>query len=521
MLRRRWKRDVERSRNSLRNIVFALGGQTLNILMSFFMRTVFVNTLGEVYLGVNGLFTNILMVFSLADLGVGTAIIFALYKPIAEGDQRKIQALMNMYGKAYRTIGLVIIAMGLALTPFIHVFVKTTQQIPDLQVIFLLFVANTASTYFFAYKGTLITAHQKNYIVTNVVYASSIVCYGIQIAVMLLTRNYILTLSIQVGTNVLQNIITMLIANRMYPYIRKRNDASLKRREKRGIYRNMGALVFYRTGQVIQNGTDNIVISSLVGIVETGVYSNYLLLTTTIKNLLLQIFRAITASVGNLTAMETDEKKYAVYNVIYFGNFWMFGFCSVCFWVLFNPFIQLWLGKDMLLPVQVVFWIVLNFYMTGMRNVNITFRDTMGVFQEGKYVPMIAAGVNIAASVWLAPIYGIAGAFMGTAISTVGSLLWLEPIILHKYGFKRSSLPYFGKYALYSAATVLAAYATELAASLFAGNTIAAFLGKIALCLVIPNALFLGLFGWTRDGRALGQMVFGVLRHRLKRGSKA
>ena len=296
----------------MRNIAFALGGQILNILMSFAMRTVFVNTLGEVYLGVNGLFTNILMVFSLADLGVGTAIIYAMYKPVAEHDTRKIQALMNMYGRAYRTIGLVIIGMGLAMTPFIRYLVKTDQDIPDLQVIFLLFVANTASTYFFAYKGTLITAHQKNYIVTNVVYSTSILCYGVQIVVMLLTHNYILTLSIQVGTNILQNIITMLIANKMYPYIKKRNSESLCRREKRGIYRNMGALVFYRTGQVIINGTDNIVISAMVGIVESGIYSNYLLLTTTIKNLLQQVFHAITASVGNLNVEESNETKYNV-----------------------------------------------------------------------------------------------------------------------------------------------------------------------------------------------------------------
>lgn len=329
----------------MRNIAFALGGQILNILMSFAMRTVFVNTLGEVYLGVNGLFTNILMVFSLADLGVGTAIIYAMYKPVAEHDTHKIQALMNMYGRAYRTIGMVIIGMGLAMTPFIRYLVKTDQDIPDLQVIFLLFVANTASTYFFAYKGTLITAHQKNYIVTNVVYSTSILCYGVQIVVMLLTHNYILTLSIQVGTNILQNIITMLIANKMYPYIKKRNNESLRRREKRGIYRNMGALVFYRTGQVIINGTDNIVISAMVGIVESGIYSNYLLLTTTIKNLLQQVFHAITASVGNLNVEESNETKYNVYNAIYFGNFWLFGFSTVCFWVLFNPFIELWIDQ--------------------------------------------------------------------------------------------------------------------------------------------------------------------------------
>ena len=485
--------------------------------MSFAMRMVFVRTLGDVYLGVNGLFTNILMVFSLADLGIGTAIIFAMYKPIAEHDIRKIQGLMNMYGKAYRIIGLVIIGLGLAMTPFLDIFVKTEQEIPDLQIIFFLFVLNTASTYFFAYKGTLITAHQKNYIVTNVVYASSILCYGVQILVMYLTHNYILTLSIQVGTNMLQNIITMIIANRMYPYIRKKNNVQLRPSEKRKIYNNMGSLVFYRVGQVIINGTDNIVISSMVGIVEVGIYSNYLLITTTIKNLLQQVFHAITASVGNLNVLESEEKKYQAYNAIYFGNFWMFGFASACLWVLLNPFIEICFGAERLLSTPVVMFIVINFYTTGMRNVNITFRDTMGVFRQGRFVPMMAAVVNLVVSVWLAPIWGILGVFVGTLVSTITTLFWLEPLILFRHGFHRNVGPYFARYLVYALATAAASAITGWAASIFTAINIWTFIGMLFMCLIIPNFLFILLFARTREFYTLYATVMRVIVRRMKR----
>lgn len=508
---------MERSKNSMRNILFGVGGQILNIIMSFAMRLVFTRTLGEVYLGVNGTFTNVLMVFSLADLGVGTAIIYALYKPVATGDRHKVQMLMKMYGRAYRIIGLVIIGLGLATTPFVHLLVKADQQVADLELIFLLFVVNTASTYFFAYKGTLITAHQKNYIVTNVVYGTSVLCYAAQIAIMLLTHNYILTLSIQVGTNILQNLITRAIANRMYPYIRKSTPDELPRAEKQGIYRNMRSLVFYRAGQVVINGTDSILISAMIGVAEAGFYSNYVLITTTIKNLLQQVFKAITASVGNLAALESDEKKYSVYNAIYFGNFWMFGFCTVCLWVLFNPFIELFFGAHMLLDPWVVFWVVLNFYLVGMRNVNITFRDTMGVFREGRFVPIIAAVLNIGISILLAPIFGLAGIFMGTTISTAISLLWMEPWILHRYGFKRSVWPYFGKYFLYLATTAAATVLTQLASSVFAVNSALTFLGRLALCLVIPNLIILGLFWRTAGCRALMEMLRHTLLRKLRR----
>ena len=508
---------MERSKNSLRNILFGLTGQVINILMSFVTRTVFLRTLSSVYLGVNGLFTNILMVFSLADLGVGTAIIYALYRPIAEGDRRKIQALMNMYQRAYLLIGCVILLLGLGMMPFIKVFVKTTQDIPNLRLIFMIFVVNTASTYFFAYKGTLITAHQRNYIVTNVVYTTSILCYAVQIVIMKATHNYILTLSIQVGTNILQNIITMAIANRMYPYIKQRNNELLAPEERRKIYRNMSSLMFYRTGQVVINGTDSITISSLVGVTQAGIYSNYLLLTTTVKNLMQQVFSAITASIGNLAAMESNEMKYQMYKSVYFGNFWMFGFGAVCFFVLFNPFMILWAGVDMMLSSKEVFFISLNFYLIGMRNVNLVFRDTMGVFREGRFVPIISAAVNIGVSVIATIKFGLIGAFIGTTISMVTTLVWMEPVVLFKYGFKRKVWPYFVKYLIYFSATALATAITWLIAHQFTVNSLSCFIGKLVVCLITPNLLFFLLFGRTKEFQLVYEKVMAVTKSRLKK----
>ncbi len=510
---------MERSKNSIRNIVFGLTGQILNILMSFAMRTVFIRTLDSVYLGVNGTFTNILMIFSLADLGVGTAIIYSLYRPIAENDTPKIQALMQMYKKAYITIGCVIVLMGLALMPFIDVFIKETEYIPNLRLIFMIFVANTASTYFFSYKGTLITAHQKNFIVTNVVYGTSILCYGIQIVIMQLTHNYILTLSIQTATNTLQSIITMIIADRMYPYLKEKDIVPLTRADKRKIYKNMSALMFYRTGQVIINGTDSVLISSLVGIIESGIYSNYLLLTTTVKNLMQQVFRAVTASIGNLSVLESDERKYEIYNIVYFGNFWMFGFGAVCFFVLFNPFMILWAGVDMMLTLRQVFFIALNFYLIGMRNVNLVFRDAMGIFKEGRWVPIISAAVNIGVSILTTLKFGLVGPFIGTTISMLATLVWMEPVILFKYGFRRKVWPYFLKYAVYFCVTVAATVVTWYISRLFNQNSLYYFIGKVAVCMTVPNLIFWLIFGRTSEFHQMFARVKSVLHRKFKKGN--
>ncbi|MBR2223809.1 MAG: oligosaccharide flippase family protein, partial [Christensenellaceae bacterium] len=356
---------MERARNSIRNIVFGLGGQILNLVMSFIYRTVLVKTLGDAYTGINGTFTNILMIFSLADLGVGTAIIYNLYKPIAEDDHAAIRRLMNLYQRAYNIIGVVILLMGFIMMFFLEGFIKDTEHIEHVYLIFAIYVINTASTYFLAYKGTLITANQKNYIVTNVVYSTSIVCYIVQMILMVWTKNYVLTISVQTATNILQNVITMRIANKMYPFINEDSRELPSKEQRKKIYRDMRSIVFYRIGAVITNATDGIVISSSLGLIIAGIYDNHLLILTTIKNLLLQFFKGMTASIGNLNAVENNDTKYSVYNMVYFANFWLFGFCAICFWVLFAPFMTVWLGAERTLPALTIFILVLNFYITG------------------------------------------------------------------------------------------------------------------------------------------------------------
>ena len=510
---------TERTKNSMRNMIFGLGGQVLNIIMSFLARVVLVHVLGDLYAGIAGNFTNILMVFSLADLGVGTAIIYALYKPIATSDKEQIRKLMNLYAKAYTIIGFVIIGMGLVMMPFLPYFMKTTEEIPHLRLIFMLFVINTASTYFLSYKGTLITAHQKNYIVTNVTYATSIINYILQIVIILVTKNYLLSLGLQVFTNILQGVILWFKANKMYPYIRNTKDAQLSKPERKGIFKNVFSMVYYRIGQVVLNGTDSMVISSLIGVIETGIYSNYSLLLTTIKNLLQQVFHAITASVGNLNALESNEKKYSTFNIIYLGNFWMFGFSSVCFWVLMNPFIHIVFGSERIMSWDIVLLLVLNFYLLGMRNTIITFRDTMGIFRQGRFIPLSGALINVVVSILLAPKLGVMGVALGTTISIVATMLWLEPIVLFKHGFQRSPGSYFGKYFLYLAITALAAFLTQLICDLlFSGNySIGAFVLRLVICIIVPNGIFFAVFSRTKAFRELAGMVLRVVKRKIGR----
>ncbi len=497
-----------RSENSIKNIIVNIGSQLLNIVLGFVCRTVFIRTLGEAYLGVSGLFSNILTLLSLTELGVGTAIAFSMYKPLAENDHKKIGALMGLYKRAYRVIGLVVAAVGLAFTPFYPYFIKNPPDIPNLTIIYLLYIFNTVITYFFSYKQSIINADQKNYICTLYQYGFSIVQNVAQIAILFITRNFILYLCIQIVFSFLTNFLLARKAQKMYPYLNKYDKEKLGKDDKASIIKNIKAMFMHRIGSAVVNGTDTLVMSSLVGIISVGIYSNYFLMTNTLRNLTSQIFAGITASVGNLGALEDKKKSYQIYLSINFAGFWIFSFCSICLFCLFNPFITIWTGrKDLLFSVPVVFLIVLNFYATGMRQATLTFKDAFGLFWYDRYKAVIEAVINLITSIILTQRYGVAGVFIGTLISTITIDFWVEPLVLFKHGFHSPVKPFFIRYAYYAVLTAAVGFLTWYACSFVPGSGFSAFAVKCVICLIVPNVLYLAIFWSTKEFQYLKSFV--------------
>lgn len=479
-----------------------------------------VRVLGDAYNGVGSVFTNLLMIFSLADLGVGTAIIYSLYKPLAEGDQLKIRQLMGLYARAYNIIGAAIIGLGLIVYPFLDVIIKLDTPLPDMTLIYALFVLGTASSYFFVYKSSLIIADQKNYIFTNVTYLTSIINYALQIAVIIIYKSYVIALSIQVVTNVIQNLILMYIANKKYPYIKGSIAEKLPDEDRKKIFSNIGSIVFYRIGAVVTNGTNSIVISAFVNTIAAGLYLNYMLIINTIKNIVLQVFKSTQASVGNLNTIDDRDRLYAVYEMINFANFVIIGFCSVCFYVLLNPFVHFWLGMSRVLTMHTVFWLVLGFYLTGIRNPSQMFRETMGVFRQGRWVPLIGAIANVGVSLVLVQFFGIDGVLMGTVISTLAVLLWWEPLVLHRHGFNRSIKTYYRKQIIYFVVTVAMVGSTYyLADVVFYGTDFIHIVGRLAICLIVPTAFIVAFFSRTMEYRELKSKILGVIRRKFNKSA--
>ena len=498
---------MSRTYNSLRNTKYALIGQILGLLVSFFARIIFIRILGKEYLGINGLFTNILTMLSLVELGIGPAIVFSLYKPLAENDTKKIKALMQLYKKSYIIIGIIIAILGILITPFLDYLIKDKPDVSNLNLIFLMFVANTSISYFFAYKRNLIIADQHRYIATIYRYGFFVVLNVFQIIFLYLTKNYFVFLFIQIANTFLENVAVSKHADKMYPYLKEKSQEKLDSETVDQIKKNTAAMVLHKIGTIVVSSTDNIIISAKVGITWVGLYSNYYLIINALNTIITQFFTAITASIGNLGVTESKEKSEYIFECINFIGFWIYGFCTIALYQLFNPFIEIWLGKDLLMSMDVIAILAFNFFITGMRKSVLTFRDAFGLFWYDRYKPIFESVINLVVSLILAKPLGITGVFIGTAVSTLTTCLWVEPYVLYKYGFDTCSISYFLRYIYYTFIMIIAAIPTNLLCNLLPGSGLTAFILKLFICLIIPNIIFLLVFYKTKEYKYLFSMV--------------
>jgi len=435
-----------RIEKSFKNVTFGLIGQVLTLILSFVVRTIFIQQLGVTYLGVSGLFGNILSILSFAELGFGQAIVYSLYKPIANNDQEKIKSLMYLFKTVYIWMFGVVLILGLSLTPFLNFFVDDINAVPNLRIIYVMYVVSSAATYLFAYKNTYLIATQNSYISTKISYYFSIGLAIFQIVVLYLTQNFLLYLGLQILSGILQNVAVAFKTDSLFPFLRDKNIEPLSAEEKQKIKKNVGALAIYKIGTLSLNSTDNIIMSKFVGLLSVGLYSNYYLLQYTVSGILSTIFGNLTASIGNYNATETNENKYKMFNVLNLMAYWTYTVCSICLFVCMSPFIKVWIGDEYLMDYHVCFIIAFNMYIGGMLYATFNYRQTMGLFRQGKIRPIISAVENIVVSLILVQYFGVAGVLWGTAITRLTTNAWYDPYIVFKKGLGISPWQYFKDY---------------------------------------------------------------------------
>lgn len=508
-----------RTRNSIINISVAMCCQVIGILISFIARSFFIKYLGELYLGLNGVFMNILSVLSLAELGFGSAIGFGLYKPLAVGDKETIAALMRTFKKIYRIIGIIVLTIGLALTPFLKFIINDDYTLlKNIELYFLLYVFNTGITYFYSYKRTLICADQKKYIDTLVRYSTILVLNILQVLVIVLTRNFLYFLLCQTVCTIVENFVISLIVNKKYSYLKMRTR-ELPPDLKKNLKTNVNALFFHKIGSVFVGAVDSILITYFVGLATNGRYSNYILISSGVNTIITQIFLALTSSVGNLGALESDEKKLKIYNLITYLNFAITNFAIISMLFLYRNFITVWIGESMLLSELEVLLIIVNFMWACIRRPTLTFKDGFGIYRQDMFKPIAEIVVNLMVSIVLGKFFGLWGILLGTIITYTTVSFWVEIKVLFKYGFHAKQRSIYFKLLKFLLVFAVSLGVTYLPMRFLPDNQIWSLFVRLAICVVVPNVVFFLLtfrMEERKDAFGIIKVIFGRILHRNK-----
>ncbi|MCD7929405.1 MAG: oligosaccharide flippase family protein [Clostridiales bacterium] len=430
-----------RTQNTIYNFITGIGAQFITIIMNFVCRTVFINSLGKSYLGINSLFSNILSMLSLAELGVGTAILFKLYDPLARNDQSRIKVLMKFYKQVYRIIAIVITLLGICLIPFLPNLISDYNTLSTLGLnpifIYLLYLFNTVSSYmFFAYRSAIIKADQKEYILNIVSYLVIIIQNIFQILSLIVFKNFIIYVLIQIVAGITQNIIYAIIAQKYYPYLSEKSNEQISKEEIKDTFNDCYALLLYRINGVVLKSTDNIILSAFMGLGTVALYSNYYIFYTTINTLFTKIFESFVHSIGNLHTTKQTLHEYLIFKTSVLIASVLGGTAFIGIFVVADEFINVWIGSEWILPQPFSFLMGLELFTLSLRILLSKYRNAYGLFQQAKYRPVFSVIVNLFVSILLVNYIGICGVLIGTIIADWTTFMTFDPIILHKHGFE-------------------------------------------------------------------------------------
>lgn len=440
-----------RTDKAIKNTAYGITFKLIDIVLAFALRTIFIRTLSFSYLGINGLFTNILTVISLMEGGVGTAISFSLYRPLAEKNVQKVASLMKLYRKVYLLLGTAIAVVGFGLTPFLKNIILLDENIDHLYLIYWLTILNTSSSYFFSYRRSLVIADQRADINTKNQIIFKIIRFFVLSLTLIIAKDFILYLVADIIVLLASNIEITIQVKKRYSTIEAADTLPLPKEEKKTILKHMSAGIIKKIGQTVVTSTDSILISSFISTALVGIYSNYTMIFSNLDMVVYLLFHSLTASVGNYAVEKSKEESERLFNKLNLANYVVVGVITVCIFCLSNPFIQIWAGKDYVLSFVTVVVLTVNFYITSMCNSVDNFLSSQGfLYYQNRFRPLVEAIVNIAFSLLfvLAFDMSITGVFLGTTVCFVTGRLWMDPHVLYRHFFKSSFIVYVKRFLL-------------------------------------------------------------------------
>ena len=481
--------EMNRSRNATRNIIFGVILKIYQLVLPFAMRTIIMYELGVKYLGLNSLFTSILQVLNLAELGVGSAMVFSMYKPIAQEDSKTICVLMKLYKIYYRVIGLVVLAAGLVLLPFIPKLIA--GDVPDGINIYVLYLLNLLATVFtywlFAYKNSILQAHQRQDVVSKVTIVTDTCKYILQIGMLFAFHNYYYYVCVLLLSQIFNNILTAIVSNKLYPQFQA--EGKLPKETVKEINQKIKDLFTSKLGFTIVSSADTVVISAFLGLEALAIYQNYDYIINAVMGFVAIVYSSITAGVGNSMIVYDTEKNYRDYRIFTFLACWITAFCVSCFSGLFQPFMKLWMGKDLLLPYPLVILLCVYFWVYEYIMMASVYKDAEGIWHEDRFRPLLSGLVNLSLNLLTVKFLGLYGIVLSTIISMVViSAPWITSNIF-KLIFKKSAKEYVVKLGYYLLTAIVATTVTNIIIKFIPDNGWLWFVVKAAVCVVVSNSI--------------------------------
>lgn len=514
---------LERTENSIRNLIWGVLNRFVGILFPFFLRTVFIYSLGANYLGLNSLFTSILTVLNLAELGFSSAIVYNMYKPIAINDIKTICALMNYYKKVYHKIGIAVTIVGLLLLPFLKSLIKGEYPADiNLQLLYILFLFNTAVSYFlFAYKNCILTAYQREDVISKINIVLKTIMYVVQAIILVGFKSYYGYIMCMILNTVLTNIITAHYSDKYYPLYQPKGNLSIE--NKKVIRKNIQGLMVGKLCMVSRNSFDNIFLSMFLGLNIVTIYGNYYYIMNAISGVLIIVMSSIGAGIGNSIATESVEKNYNDYMKFTFMYSWISGWCTVCLLCLYQPFMKIWMGDDLLFPMLDVALICIYFYSLTMGDVRSQYSTATGLFWQNRFYVLTEAITNVILNYILGKLYGVHGIIFATWISIFFiNFMWGSSIIFKHYFTNFDKKIYYKKQLWYFFVVIAVSCVTFASTSFIKGNVYVVLIVKALICLILPNCMFYVIYHRSLEFKESKQFVQNNILPQIlkKRGMK-
>ena len=489
---------IQRSKNAINSIIFGVIYRLVITLCPFIIRTVMLYVMGVEYLGLSSLFTSLLSFLSLAELGVGSAMVYAMYKPIADEDDDAICALLNLYKKLYRIIGTVILVVGLILLPFIDNLIKGSY--PDainLYILYAIYLANTVVSYYlFGYKQSILMAYQRQDIISKISMIVQLLMYVFQIAVIFISRNYYAYIILLPIFTVITNFVNSYIVDKNYPQYKCRGRVPKEKTDE--IKKNVYALIGTKLSSTVLHSSDNLVLSAFVGLTMVAMYGNYYYILNAVAGFVTIVYTSLTAGIGNSIVTEDPEKNYDDFNRLTFMNNWLISWCTVCLLCLMQPFMKIWTGEELMFSTTVVILFAAYFYIYLINKVVLTYKDAAGMWRQDFWRPYVVMAVNLALNISTVQILGVYGVIFSTIVSLFIAVPW-STHVLYKYLFKRSARPYAKNFIVNAFVAAAACAITYFVCSLVNINDILNLLIRAVICCVVPNLFMLLVFWRTQN----------------------